>query len=113
MRLRQFPGALLSDHTRVFTVVLKIGDFSANLPRHNHCVATAMQRLGFVFGALAGAALLGCGPGSGTYCQTGPKYGTQCYAEPDIAGPDPTRRRDEPPRKGEPPATPPPNQLNW
>ena len=27
-----------------------------------------------------------CGVGSGTYCQSGPKYGTQCYAEPEIRG---------------------------
>ena len=29
-------------------------------------------------------AVAACGPGSGTYCQTGAKYGTQCYAEPDV-----------------------------
>lgn len=35
---------------------------------------------------LAGLAL-GCGPGSGTYCQTGPKYGTQCYSQMDLQPP--------------------------
>jgi hypothetical protein len=49
-------------------------------------------------------ATLGCGPGSGTYCQTGSKYGTQCYAEPDVTSPpgshpEPT----EHPPKGERP----------
>jgi hypothetical protein len=29
-------------------------------------------------------AAAGCGPGAGTYCQSGPKYGTRCYAEPDV-----------------------------
>ncbi len=31
--------------------------------------------------------LIGCGPGGGTYCQTGPKYGTQCYSRMDLDPP--------------------------
>jgi len=44
--------------------------------------------------AMASAPLLstGCGPGGGTYCQTGPKYGTQCYSQSEL----------------DPPGTPPP-----
>ncbi|MBN1607097.1 MAG: hypothetical protein JW940_10725 [Polyangiaceae bacterium] len=26
-----------------------------------------------------------CGPGGGTYCQTGPKYGTKCYSNVDVS----------------------------
>jgi hypothetical protein len=33
------------------------------------------------------AVLSGCGPGGGTYCQTGPKYGTQCYSQMDLQPP--------------------------
>ncbi|MEI9952492.1 MAG: hypothetical protein WDO74_26810 [Pseudomonadota bacterium] len=29
----------------------------------------------------------GCGPGGGTYCQSGPKYGTQCYSQMDLQPP--------------------------
>jgi len=29
----------------------------------------------------------GCGPGAGTYCQSGPKYGTQCYSQMDLQPP--------------------------
>ncbi len=28
-----------------------------------------------------------CGPGGGTYCQSGPKYGTQCYSRMDLQAP--------------------------
>lgn len=28
-----------------------------------------------------------CGPGAGTYCQSGPKYGTQCYSQMDLQPP--------------------------
>jgi hypothetical protein len=31
--------------------------------------------------------LVGCGPGAGTYCQSGPKYGTQCYSQMDMQPP--------------------------
>jgi hypothetical protein len=61
----------------------------------------------------AGLLLAACGPGSGTYCQTGPKYGTECYAEPDVRQPAGQPRPQEAgPRKGEPPATPPPG-VRW
>ena len=43
--------------------------------------------------ACAAAVLTGCGPGGGTYCQSGPKYGTQCYSQMDL----------------QPPGTPPPS----
>jgi hypothetical protein len=33
------------------------------------------------------AVLSACGPGGGTYCQTGPKYGTQCYSRMDVQPP--------------------------
>jgi hypothetical protein len=33
------------------------------------------------------ALLAGCGPGGGTYCQSGPKYGTQCYSQMDLQPP--------------------------
>lgn len=47
-----------------------------------------MSRFSFLL-ALAGAAawLAGCGPGAGSYCQTGPKYGTQCYSQMDLQPP--------------------------
>ncbi len=32
-------------------------------------------------------ALAGCGPNGGTYCQSGPKYGTQCYSQMDLQPP--------------------------
>lgn len=28
-----------------------------------------------------------CGPAGGTYCQSGPKYGTQCYSKMDLQPP--------------------------
>jgi hypothetical protein len=31
--------------------------------------------------------LSACGPGAGTYCQSGPKYGTQCYSQVDLQPP--------------------------
>ena len=33
------------------------------------------------------ASLAACGPGGGTYCQSGPKYGTQCYSQMDLQPP--------------------------
>ncbi|MFZ5890766.1 MAG: hypothetical protein ACOY0T_06910 [Myxococcota bacterium] len=43
-------------------------------------------------------ALAGCsGAGAGTYCQSGSRYGTQCYAEPDVRQPPGSRRYDEDP----------------
>jgi hypothetical protein len=42
----------------------------------------------------AAALLSGCGPGGGAYCQSGPKYGTQCYSQMDL----------------QPPGSPPPSQ---
>jgi hypothetical protein len=46
--------------------------------------------------------IAGCGPGGGTYCQSGPKYGTKCYAQPDVTDPPGSRREPEdPPPKGE------------
>lgn len=68
----------------------------------------------FVSGMLAAGALAGCGPGSGVYCQSGAKYGTQCYAEPDVQQPPgQPRPAQDGPRKGEPPDNPPPNQVKW
>jgi hypothetical protein len=67
-----------------------------------------------VSGMVVAAALAGCGPGSGVYCQSGSKYGTQCYAEPDVQQPaGQPRPVQDGPRKGEPPANPPPNQVKW
>jgi len=31
--------------------------------------------------------LAACGPQGGTYCQSGPKYGTQCYSKMDLQPP--------------------------
>ena len=41
-----------------------------------------------------------CGPGAGAYCQSGPKYGTQCYSQLDLQPPGspPTRDGDRPRR---------------
>lgn len=52
---------------------------------------------------------------NGAYCQTGPKYGTQCYAEPDVRQPPGGARPpiEESPRKGEPPAQPGPRPVQW
>jgi hypothetical protein len=52
-------------------------------------------------------------PGSGTYCQSGAKYGTQCYAEPDVKEPPGAAREPpDPPQKGEsnPSSRPPPRR---
>ncbi|HOU90248.1 MAG TPA: hypothetical protein PLU22_04340 [Polyangiaceae bacterium] len=27
-----------------------------------------------------------CGPAGGTYCQSGPKYGTTCYSSTEVTG---------------------------
>ncbi|MGC4090597.1 MAG: hypothetical protein QM756_22545 [Polyangiaceae bacterium] len=53
---------------------------------------------------LAASLLAACGPGGGAYCQSGSRYGTQCYAEPDVRQPpgsyrpggDPLGRPEEP-----------------
>ena len=42
-----------------------------------------LTKLALVF-ALA---LPACGPGAGSYCQSGPKYGTQCYSQMDLQPP--------------------------
>jgi hypothetical protein len=54
------------------------------------------------FNSLIACCVLGlsvacCGPGGGTYCQSGPRYGTQCYSRQDLAPP------------GSPPVNPDPN----
>jgi hypothetical protein len=73
---------------------------------------TALRRL--MRGSLVVSTLAACGPGSGVYCQSGPKYGTQCYSEADVREDPKQRGTEQPgPRKGEPPATPPPNQVRW
>jgi len=36
---------------------------------------------------VAQTAITACGPASGTYCQSGPKYGTQCYSQMDLQPP--------------------------
>ena len=48
-----------------------------------------MAKLTFLSFMLIGLAvlLIGCGPGGGTYCQSGPKYGTQCYSQMDLQPP--------------------------
>ena len=33
------------------------------------------------------ALMAACGPDGGTYCQSGPKYGTQCYSKMDLQPP--------------------------
>ena len=33
------------------------------------------------------ASLAACGPAGGTYCQSGPKYGTECYSQMDLQPP--------------------------
>ena len=40
-----------------------------------------------VVSLLLGAALCGCMPGAGTYCQSGSRYGTRCYAQSDVQNP--------------------------
>ena len=50
------------------------------------------------------AATAGCGPGGGTYCQSGSKHGTKCYSESDVRYPPGTHPEPtEHPRKGEQP----------
>jgi len=48
-----------------------------------------MAKLTLLLLTLAGMASLtaACGPGGGTYCQSGPKYGTQCYSQMDLQPP--------------------------
>jgi hypothetical protein len=63
-----------------------------------------MRSLFVVIAATLVAAATACGPGGGTYCQSGPKHGTQCYSESDVR--TPPGRHPEPtehPRKGEQP----------
>ena len=36
---------------------------------------------------LLASLLAACGPNGGTYCQSGPKYGTQCYSQMDLQPP--------------------------
>ena len=57
------------------------------------------------------AAAAGCGPGSGTYCQSGPKYGTQCYAQPDVSRTGPGA--PEAPDHTDGSETPPPSGTTW
>jgi hypothetical protein len=46
------------------------------------------------------AGLSACGPGAGTYCQSGPKYGTQCYSQMDLQPPgSPPTPADGQPRR--------------
>jgi hypothetical protein len=45
-----------------------------------------MSKLTKVALALA-LGLPACGPGAGSYCQSGPKYGTQCYSQMDLQPP--------------------------
>ena len=45
-----------------------------------------LRFLSFALVCLAGL-ITGCGPGGGTYCQSGPKYGTQCYSQMDLQPP--------------------------
>ena len=47
--------------------------------------------------AIALVATTACGPGSGTYCQSGAKYGTQCYSQADVS--NPPGQRPDPPRE--------------
>ncbi|HET9959116.1 MAG TPA: hypothetical protein VFQ61_31715 [Polyangiaceae bacterium] len=54
-----------------------------------------------------------CGPNGGTYCQSGPKYGTQCYAMPDVEhtpGAPPPMADPERPARGQSSA---PNPKQW
>ncbi|MES1177286.1 MAG: hypothetical protein ABUL62_23390 [Myxococcales bacterium] len=48
-----------------------------------------MAKLSLLWLVLVGliAFAAGCGPGGGTYCQSGPKYGTQCYSAMDLQPP--------------------------
>jgi len=47
---------------------------------------TKFSVLSWVLASLS-AVMAGCGPGAGTYCQTGPKNGTQCYSQMDLQPP--------------------------
>ena len=65
---------------------------------------------------LVGLLVSACGPGASTYCQSGSKYGTQCYAEPDVRQPpgaprpvDDPRGKPESPKIQRPPGT----KLPW
>jgi hypothetical protein len=45
--------------------------------------------------------LAACGPGGGTYCQSGSKYGTQCYSQMDVSNPPGQRPDPAPAGSGE------------
>ncbi len=50
-------------------------------------------------------ALVGCGPdGNGTYCQSGPKYGTQCYGSTGTGTNNPQGPSQPPQEQPAPPA---------
>jgi hypothetical protein len=76
------------------------------MARPLHQSATVMRATMFL--ATLVSCLLGAACGGDTYCQSGPKYGTQCYSMTDVRSPPGQR----PPGAGEPPqwwkTTPPP-----
>jgi hypothetical protein len=61
-----------------------------------------MKRLLVVSSVLSLLSLaLACGPGGGTYCQSGAKMGTECHALSDVT--DPPGRRPPPVEAGQNP----------
>jgi hypothetical protein len=62
---------------------------------HKSMIITTKRWL--AISALSSAVLGACGPGSGVYCQSGSKYGTQCYSEADVKN-DPNQRARFSPR---------------
>ncbi len=57
-----------------------------------------------ILASLVIVALVGCGGvGNGTYCQSGPKYGTQCYQNTGTGDPVPTYSSPPPPESNPPP----------
>jgi len=47
-----------------------------------------MTKLGLFFMLVwLAVSAVACGPAGGTYCQSGPKYGTQCYSRMDLQPP--------------------------
>jgi hypothetical protein len=51
----------------------------ADAHRSVACLRQDVKKFGVIAMAMTALLVSGCGP-IGTYCQSGPKYGTQCYS---------------------------------
>jgi hypothetical protein len=71
----------------VSTLRSQIAKYRGGTANDVEILAMAKLRALFLGLACLTAFTTGCGPGAGTYCQSGPKYGTQCYSQMDLQPP--------------------------